>query len=200
MPPAVAPYHVVIVPIYYSSKERDIVIKFAESIKKNLEKKFRVIFDKDEQHSPGWKYNYWEMKGVPIRIEIGPRDVKSKQVVLSRRDEKKKVDVKESKLISVVENSLDAIQKNLRANADAFFKSKISDAKSFQNLKKKLEEKGGLVRINWCGGGKCADEIKSQTNGGTIRGTLFNKKETVKGVCLVCGEKANSVVYVAKQY
>jgi len=198
IPPAIAPYQVVIVPIYYKKNEKEKVFKKAVELEKSLG--VRSYADLREDYTPGWKFNYWELMGVPIRIEIGPKDLKKKQVVVVRRDEKKKEVVKEKDLKKKVEFLLKDIEDNLRKKADKFFSEYLSEAKNFEELRKILEEKGGLVKIEWCGNVECANEIKARTNGGTIRGTIFGKEEKAKGNCIFCGKKAKQVVYVAKQY
>ena len=160
----------------------------------------RVKIDTREEFTPGWKYNYWELKGVPIRIEIGPRDVKKKQVVLVRRDLKEETAVEDKLMIKTVEGLLDKIQEDLKKKGKRYFKSFVSEAGDFKSLKKILEDRGGFVRANWCGSVECADNIKAETNGGVIRGTLFNKKEKVSGKCVWCNKEAKEVVYIAKQY
>lgn len=200
LPPAIAPYQVVIIPIYYKKEEKQNVLKKAEEILENLKKSFRIAVDKREEYTPGWKFNYWEMKGVPIRIEVGPKDIKKKQVVLVRRDSRKRIIIKERLLGENLDKLLRSIQESLTKKTDEFFKGYLSEAKNFKELKKILEEKGGLVKINWCGRVECADYIKSETNGGTIRGTVFGKEEKLKGKCVRCNSESKYVVYVAKQY
>jgi prolyl-tRNA synthetase len=199
LPPPIAPYQAVIVPIYYKEKEKRTVFKKADEILKNL-KEFRIKVDKRTEHTPGWKFNYWELKGVPVRIEIGPTDVKKKQVVLVRRDTGKRTIVKEKLLRERLNKLLKDIQRNLIRRANKFFKDHLSEAKNFNELKKILEEKGGIVRVNWCGSVECANYIKAETNGGTIRGTIFKKEERPESPCIWCGKEAKQVVYVAKQY
>ena len=201
LPPMVSPLQAIIVPIFKTTGEKKAVIKKCDGIKKTLEKnRLRTRIDLREEYTPGWKYNYWELKGVPIRIEIGPKDVKKKQVVLVRRDTKEKLMVKDSLVLKTLENLLEKIQQNLKKKAQAYFKSFISEARDSKTLKKILEEKGGFVRVNWCGNAECADNIKAETSGGSIRGTLFNKKEKIFGSCVWCGKEVKEVVYIAKQY
>jgi prolyl-tRNA synthetase len=198
IPPAIAPYQVVIIPIYYKKGEKEKVFKKAVELEKGLG--VRSYADLKEDHTPGWKFNYWELMGVPIRIEIGPKDLKKKQVVVARRDTGKKEVIKEKDLKEKVEFLLKNIEDDLRKKADKFFSENLSEAKNFEELKKILEEKGGLVKIEWCGNVECANEIKARTSGGTIRGTIFGKEEKPKGNCIFCGKKAKQIVYVAKQY
>jgi len=198
LPPVIAPYQVVIIPIYYEEKERKIVIEKSNKIAKKL--KLRVTVDDRKDYTPGWKFNYWELKGVPIRVEIGPKDVKGKQVVLVRRDTGKKFSVKDKELIKSVKDTLKEIQKNIIKKADKYLKDHISEVNNLEELKKVLEKKGGFVRASWCGNRECADYMKTETNGGTIRGTLFGKKEKVTKNCVYCGKGAKEVVYFAKAY
>jgi len=198
LPPAVAPYQVVIVPIYYKEKDKKKVLEKSDKIAKKL--KVRTKVDDREEHTPGWKFNHWELKGVPIRIEMGPKDIEKKQVVLVRRDTGKKVSVKDKKLVKFVKDILKEIQENITKKADKFFKERLSEAKNIKELKEILEKKGGFVRANWCGDVNCADNIKAETNGGMIKGTLFGKEEKIFSNCVYCGKKAKEVVYFAKAY
>jgi prolyl-tRNA synthetase len=201
LPPLVSPLQAIIIPIFKTTEEKKVVIKKCNLIKDVLEKnQIRVKIDTREEFTPGWKYNYWELKGVSIRIEIGPRDVKKKQIVLVRRDLKEEMDVKDKLMIKTVESLLNKIQEDLKKKGETYFKSFVSEAGDFKSLKKILEDRGGFVRANWCGSVECADSIKAETNGGVIRGTLFNKKEKVFDKCVWCNKEANEVVYIAKQY
>lgn len=201
IPPKIVPIQVIIVPIYYSKDEQKKILKEAELIKQILEKNYvRVKIDYRVEYTPGWKYNYWELKGVPLRIEIGLKDVQKKQIVIVRRDTGKKMIIEKKQLIKVVKKLLEDIQTNLLKKAETFVKEHLFEAKDFKTLKKILEEKGGLVKTNWCGNVECAEYIKSETNGGVIRGTLFGKDEKSTRNCVWCNKKAKYVVYIAKQY
>ncbi|MFH0928855.1 MAG: proline--tRNA ligase [Candidatus Aenigmatarchaeota archaeon] len=200
LPPAIAPQQAVIVPIYYEDKEKENVYKKCQDVLKELEKSFRITFDQRDEYTPGWKFNYWELKGVPIRIEIGPRDIEKEQVVLVRRDTGKKLMVKQKEMKKEIDKLLDSVQKYLTEKADKLFKENIREAKDMKELKDILENKGGLVKVSWCGNVECADAAKAETSGGTIRGTVFGKEEQAKGNCALCGKKANQVVYMAKSY
>lgn len=198
LPPAIAPYQVVIVPIYYKENEKKAVIEKSNKIAEEL--KLRVIIDYRSEYTPGWKFNYWELKGVPLRIEIGPKDVKGKQIVLIRRDTGQKISIKDKELVNSVKAALKEIQKEIAKKAEKYLSDHITEAKNLEELKKMLYNPGGFVRTNWCGDVKCADSIKAETNGGTIRGTLFGKKEKVFGKCVWCKKEAKEVVYIAKSY
>ena len=199
LPPKIAPIQAIIIPILNDKKTE--ILKKCEEIKKELDKEsFRMEIDKREEYTPGWKFNYWELKGVPIRLEIGPNDIKNKQVILVRRDNGEKTKVREINLSEKVKVTLEEIQENLVKKADKFFKEHVSEAKIMDELKKTIKEKGGLIKVNWCGGIECAEWIKEKTCGGDIRGTKFDKKEKSDGKCIYCGKEANSIVYVGKSY
>ncbi|NYZ79577.1 proline--tRNA ligase [Candidatus Micrarchaeota archaeon] len=200
MPPSVAPLMAVIIPIYFKGSDEKIAEK-AKSVKKLLEGAgISSKVDDKPEHTPGWKYNYWELKGVPVRIEIGPKDIEKKQLVLVRRDTGEKITVKEGELVEKVRELLEKIQKNLWERAEKFFREHISEAKDMEQLKKTLNERGGLVKVEWCGSVECADYIKAETVGGDMRGTPLGKEEKPKGKCIRCGKKAEQVVYVGKAY
>ncbi len=200
IPPAIAPIEVIIVPIYKNETKKQVMEKTIE-IKGKIEKAgMTVKIDDREEYTPGWKFNHWELKGVPIRLEIGPKDIKEKQVILVDRSTGEKAKVKESDVAKAVKKTLMDIQKNMLKKADKYFKDYMSTAKDKKELKRILSEKGGLVKIEWCGDVKCANAIKDDTTGGVIRGTLFNKKEKAKGKCIWCGKDAKQVVYISKQY
>jgi prolyl-tRNA synthetase len=200
MPPSVAPLLVVIVPIYFKGSDEKVTEK-ANSVKKLLESRcISAKVDDRPEHTPGWKYNYWELKGVPIRIEIGPKDMEKKQFVLVRRDTGEKITVKESELVEKVLKISEEIQSSLIKKSEKFFKDHISEAGEMGQLKKILNESGGLVKVEWCGSVECADYIKAETIGGDIRGIPLGKEEKPKGKCIRCGKKAEQVVYVGKSY
>ena len=199
LPPEVAPLHMIIIPIYYSEEERVKVLEKCEKLREMLSKDFRVDFDSRQEKTPGWKFNYWELKGVPLRIEVGPRDVEGGKVVIARRDTGEKVEVKDEEIVEKVKELLDDIQRKLRDKAVEFFNSHIKTANTFEELKKLLAE-GNIVKVNWCGSKECADYIKAETRGGAIRGTRFDEEEEVFGKCVYCGKDAKEVVYIAKSY
>jgi len=200
LPPSVAPVLVAIVPIYFKGSGEKVVEK-ANSVKKLLESRcISAKVDDRAEHTPGWKYNYWELKGVPIRVEVGPKDIEKGQLVLVRRDTGEKVSIKESDLVENVGKLSAEIQGNLAKRAEKFFREHISEADDMAQLKRALEEKGGLVKVGWCGSEECADFIKAETVGGDIRGTPLGKEEKPKGKCIWCGKKAEQLVYVGKAY
>ncbi len=202
LPPRIAPIQVVIVPIVFE-KPKEIggekitkrqILKKAEELRKELSKEFSVKLDSRETYSPGWKFNEWEMRGVPLRIEIGPKDISKNQVVLVRRDtgEKKAVKIKDIK--KSADQILENIQKNLFARAKKFLKENTVQMKNYNDFKNAIKNKK-MVKMGWCGDQKCEDKIQEDT-AATIR---LVTKEKPKDKC-ICGKKAKSVVYAAKQY
>lgn len=195
LPPKLAPVQVVVVPIIFEKNKRKVISK-AESIAKKLDK-FRVHADLREEYSAGWKFNEWEMKGVPIRLEIGPNDIKKKQAILVRRDTGEKIPTKETKLLKTVQLTLEQIQKNMLTRARKFLKQSTKDAKTYDGLKELIKD-GKMARINWCGDPGCENKINEETTA-TIR-LIPLKKEKAFGKCAVCEKKTKDVVYVAKAY
>jgi prolyl-tRNA synthetase len=196
LPPKVAHIQVVIVPIY-DSKTKNEILKEAKRVKEELKGKFRVEMDDRNGFSPGFKFNEWELKGVPIRIEIGPKDVKSKQVVMVRRDTGKKETVKINKVSTKVKELLDEIHENLLEKASKFLEENTHKVKTYDEFKKALK-KGGMIQTCWCGNRACEDKIKDDT-GAKITNMPF-KHEKVFCNCISCGKKAKFVANFARTY
>tara|TARA_Y100000034_G_scaffold60744_1_gene73789 strand:+ start:51 stop:1511 length:1461 start_codon:yes stop_codon:yes gene_type:complete len=204
MPFDLAPTQVVIVPIFRTeSKKR--VMKFANTVKDKL-KSFRVKLD-DSDKSPGFKFNQWEMVGTPIRIEVGPEEANKSKVTVVRRDSREKQTIPISQLTKIITNVEEQILKHLKRNANKYLKNSIHDAKTLEEINDVVNKKRGFARINFCSiesdGENCADRIQKYTKGGVVRGILLDNKlnpsEKPTGKC-ICGQKAKSVVYVAKQF
>jgi len=194
LPPKVAPIQAVVVPIIFEKNKKEILKKASEI--KNKLKGFRVDVD-ERDYSPGWKFHEWELKGVPIRLELGPKDLKKKQVVLVRRDTGKKEIVKISALNRKVKSVLEDIQKSLYKKAKKFLKEHISQAESIDEAKN-LIGKGKIVKANWCGSESCEEEIKFKTGGAkTIN---ISERGKPRQGCFNCKKPANSVAYIAKSY
>jgi prolyl-tRNA synthetase len=199
IPPKIAPYKVVIVPIYYKEKEKKAVIKKSKEIREILEKnEIETILDEREEYTPGWKFNEWELKGIPLRIEIGPKDIEKNQVVIARRDTNEKILVKEKDIVEKIKIFLEDIQKNLFKKAKKFLEEHITTVKNYKEFKEKLEKKGGFIRACWCGEENCEEKIKEET-GATIRLIPF-EKEKIFSSCIYCEKEAKEVVYFAKSY
>ncbi|GAG57151.1 unnamed protein product, partial [marine sediment metagenome] len=201
LPFKIAPYQVVVIPIFRGD-DADTVLKYAEDIQKTLRKAgFRVHLDKRDG-TPGWKFNYWEMKGVPIRVEVGPRDLKARKAVLFRRDSMEREIIDVADLKKKVTGIGKDIDKNLREEAESKFDGLVVDADSFGTIEDALD-KGKIARIPFCTtemeGLPCDEEIKDRT-GGEVRGTRIDVEEKPDGVCVACGKVATEIVYIARSY
>jgi prolyl-tRNA synthetase family I len=194
LPPKVAPNKVVVIPIIFK-KDKDKVLKVAKEIKRKLGK-YNSVLDDREDYSAGWKFNEWEQKGIPIRIEIGPRDVSKKQVVLVRRDTSDKKIVKISNLDKEIKKTLEDIQNNLFSKAKKLLENSITNVKNITELKKVVNS-GKIGKANWCGVKGCEENIKDKTGAKSLNSEL-NKKGT--GMCFACKAKAKYVTYFGKSY
>ncbi|MAG37916.1 proline--tRNA ligase [Candidatus Pacearchaeota archaeon] len=194
LPPAVAREKVVIVPILFEDS-REKVLNKAKEIEKSL-KKWNAKVDDREEYKPGFKFSEHEMNGVPIRIEIGPKDLEKKTVVLVRRDTGDKELVKMSGIEKRVEKVLEEIQESLLEKAKKFLEGSISEAKDMDELKKELNKKK-IVKVYMKDDKEVEGNVKDQTEGATSRIIEETKKE---GECIVSGEKVNTVAYIAKAY
>jgi prolyl-tRNA synthetase len=196
LPPVVAPVQVVIIPIYTKETKTKVLEKCGEILGKLEERGFRVHLDDRDKYTPGFKFNEWELKGVPLRIEIGPKDIENHKISLVRRDFLERVTINEDKLEEFILETLDSIGFQLLKRAQELMI--IKDAKDYKDLKKKIKA-GGFIRIPFCMKEKCAKKLKNKTTA-EVRGTLFGKREKAKGKCAICGKKAKEMVYVAKAY
>lgn len=194
LPPKVAPTQVMIIPI---AQHKEGVLDKAYELKAQLSAVARVKVD-DSDKQPGWKFNEHEMKGVPVRVEIGPRDIENNQAILARRDTGEKVTVSLDDLATEVEKLLAEIQSNLYEKARALREEKTSSAKNMVEFKESLEQKTGFVKAMWCGDVACEEKIKEDTTA-TSRCIPF-EQEHVSDECVVCGRKAKHMVYWAKAY
>ncbi len=195
LPPGVAPVQVVIVPI---ALHKEGVLDKAQEIFNQLKDKFRVELDDRENYSPGWKFNEWEMKGVPIRIEIGPRDMEKNQAILFRRDELEKKAVSLDDLESAVEKLLQDINNNLLYKAKTMRDERTYIIKTFDEMEEAMDIRPGFVKAMWCGETECEENIKDKT-GVTIRCIPF-EQENLGDKCAFCDRKAKHMVYLAKAY
>jgi prolyl-tRNA synthetase len=199
VPPRIAPIQIVIVPIYYKEGNTKTITEKIRQISDLLTKSgFAVHIDSREQYTPGWKFNEWELKGVPLRLEIGPKDIEKHQVTLVRRDNSQKDAVSEDHLITQITSCLDDIQASLLRRAKASLDSFVSECHDYNEFKNMLEKHGGFIRSCWCGNSECEDQIKAET-GATIRAVPF-ADESVFSNCVHCGKAAVKVVYFARAY
>ncbi|NLY09048.1 MAG: proline--tRNA ligase [Tissierellia bacterium] len=197
MPPRVAPTQVIVIPVAQHKEE---VLDKAYDIKEQLSSKFRADIDARDHYSPGWKFNEWEMKGVPLRLEIGPKDIEKEQVVLVRRDTHDKIFVPMAELEDTVARLLDEIHDNLFEMAKKRREENMHRVTDYEEFKKLMSEKNAFVKAMWCGDQDCEDQIKADT-AATIRCLPFeHEQEKLSETCLCCGKPAKTMVYVAKAY
>ena len=199
-PPRVAPVQAVLIPISVGSWKES-VLPVARTAADGLRAAgVRVSLDAREEFTPGWKFSEYEMRGVPLRIEIGPRDVKAGQAVLVRRDTMTKETVPLASLPSRVPELLESIQAGLFSQAKAFLTSNIRDAADYERFKDILENERGFVRAPWCGDEACEDKIKEETMA-TIRVIPLDETEgRAAGPCVLCGRAGKAVAYFARAY
>jgi prolyl-tRNA synthetase len=196
IPPRLAYVQVVVVPIV-NEETKATVLEEAARIARDLSKEFRVKLDDRDNLTPGRKFNEWELKGVPLRLEIGPRDLKARQVVMVRRDTGAKRPVPMDGLSGTVGAELGSIQKGLLEKARAALEANTHDAASMPQLKETVATKGGIVRVAWCGDGAC--EAKMKDAGGKILNIPFEQPKEA-GPCVACGRKGTATVNYGKSY
>ncbi|MBU0756254.1 MAG: proline--tRNA ligase [Planctomycetes bacterium] len=199
LPPKVAPMQTVIVPIYRSDEERDLVLETARAIQRQLkEARVRVHLDDRDQYKPGFKFNDWELKGVPLRIELGPRDIAASKAMVARRDTGEKSEVTLDGLVDEVKSLLDTVQQAMFDKAKAFRDEKTIAVDSYDALKTQVAEGAGIAVAGWCGHEDCEARVKEDTKA-TIRLIPFEGGEG-RGACTICGKDASHTVYFAKAY
>jgi prolyl-tRNA synthetase len=200
MPPRLAPTQAVIVPIFKNDEEKSKVMEPAERVFKELKAAgIRVKMDDRDSVSPGFKFNDWEMRGVPLRVEIGPKDVEKGSVALARRDipgRDGKSFVSQTGLAATVNNLLTDIQDSLLKRATAFRDANIHEPQSYDELKKIVED--GWAYAWWCGSAEDEAKVKEETKA-TTRNIPLDQPQG-EGKCVVCGKKATQKVYFAKAY
>ncbi len=199
LPPNLAPDQVVIVPIYRNEEQFEAVSQVATNLLQSLRSKnIRVKFDDRDTHKPGWKFNEYELKGVPLRIAIGPKDVEKGTVELARRDTLEKSFVAQDDVASKVEELLAEIQSNLFTKAFDFREANTTSVDSYEEFKKVLEEKGGFILAHWDGTPETEERIKNETKA-TIRCLPLTENEAA-GSCMVTGKPSKQRVLFAKAY
>jgi prolyl-tRNA synthetase len=200
MPPKLAPIQAVIVPIYKTDEEKVGVLEAARKLNAELVKAgTRVKLDEREGQSAGWKFNDWEMRGVPVRVELGPKDVAKQAAVLARRDKpgrEGKVSAPLTDMPATIEKLLAEIQQSLHDKALGFRKSNTHDAKNIEELKRAVET--GFALASWCGSGDCEAKIKEETRA-TMRCIPLGQ-EGAAGDCVACGKSAKDRAIFARAY
>jgi prolyl-tRNA synthetase len=199
LPPRIAPYQVVIVPIPRGNW-RETVLPKAQAIRDDLVAHgVRVMLDDRDSQTPGWKFNEWELRGVPLRLEIGPKDIEKSTVVLARRDTREKSFVPMDGLAEHVTGVLDTIQQALFDRAVAFRTEHTSETDSYDEFKAIMDGRPGFVIAPWCGSAACEAEIKTETQA-TIRNIPFVSEPATGQRCIKCNGDAVAHAWFAKAY
>jgi prolyl-tRNA synthetase len=199
MPPKIAPLQVVIVPIYKGPEQKALVDEKAHGIMADLKKQgISVKYDDADNTRPGWKFAEYELKGVPVRIAIGPKDIENGVVEIARRDTKEKSSVPAEGLIGYIQQLLEDIQQNLYNRALSYRDTHITEVNSWEEFKQVLNTKGGFVSAHWDGTSETEEKIKDETKA-TIRCIPLNNKEEA-GVCVCSGKPSKQRVLFAMAY
>lgn len=194
LPPKVAPVQVMVIPI---QQQKEGVLPAAMELKSRLEESFRTKLD-DTEKSPGWKFAEQEMRGIPLRVELGPKDIEAGQCVIVRRDTREKTVVSLEEAAAKVEELLTQMQADMLERARDFLNTHISDAKDYEEFKDAVVNKPGFIRAMWCGELECELKIKEDTTA-TSRCMPF-EQEQISDVCVCCGRPAKKLVYWGKAY
>ena len=199
LPPTIAPYQVVIVPISRGNWKETVLPKAQQIRDLLVARGVRVLLDDRDSQTPGWKFNEWELRGVPVRLEIGPKDLEKQQVVLARRDTREKSFVPMDGLADRVEGLLKEIQKALYDRAIKYREEHTSQTDSYDEFKRILDGRPGFVIAPWCGSAACEAQIKAETQA-TIRNIPFTSPKPDGKSCLRCGSPATAHAWFAKSY
>ncbi len=198
LPPKLAPIEVVVIPIWRGDDEKAAVLSRLESLTAGWKEHFRYKVDDRDNYRPGWKFNEWEKQGVPIRIEIGPKDLESDEVVMVRRDSGEKLRLPQSNLLGAIKDTLTKIQHDLFQRALSFRKENTHSCDDYEDLKRRLEAEGGFYLVHWNGKRESEDRLQAETKA-TIR-VLPAGQPDEKGKCILTGEASERRVIVAKAY
>lgn len=195
LPPAVAPTQVMVIPI---QQNKEGVLEKANEVLEAVSKIARAKLD-DSDKSPGWKFSEAEMRGIPLRIELGPRDIENGKCVVVRRDTREKIEVSLDELTAKIPELLATVQKDMFERAKAHRDAHIFDAHNFDELKDIAANKPGFIRAMWCEDQACEDKIKEDL-AVTSRCMPFSDKEPIAETCVCCGKPAKKLVYWGKAY
>jgi prolyl-tRNA synthetase len=201
LPPMIAPIQIIIIPIYKNNNEK--LVKESATLLKNKlsELGYRVFVDERNEYTAGWKYNEWEVKGVPIRINIGQRDIENNTIEIVRRDKKQKQIIPLINLKENIEKIFDDIQSDLYDTAEKYLKEKTRIVLNYTDFVRTMQEKGGFILCGWCEKEECELKIKEET-GADIRVIPFNQTEVNEELanCVYCGNKAKRIAVFARAY
>ncbi len=195
LPPAVAPYQLVIIPV---AQHKEGVLEKANELKAQLEKLYRVKLD-DSENSPGWKFSEYEMKGVPVRLEIGPKDIEKNQCVLVRRDTREKLFVSLDNLEEELAKLYKNLEQDLYNRAKENLVTRTVELEKMEEIIAQADKNDGFIKSHWCGSAECEQAMKDQA-GLSSRCMPFGEQGVKKGVCPVCGKETDTVVVWGKAY
>jgi len=198
LPPRVAPIQVIIIPIYYSDEDKEKIGKVSKEIEEKLkDAEIRVQVDNREQLTPGFKFNEWEMKGIPLRIEIGPKDLEKNQVTFARRHNRQKDDQEITGLVERVVSELDKIHNDMFSDAKKILEDRTSEVDTYDDFKAELE-KGRLIKAPICNNPKCEEEIKEETSA-DVRVITSDAKD-IDSKCIKCSDQSSIRPLFARGY
>ncbi|MFB6207962.1 MAG: proline--tRNA ligase [Candidatus Nanohaloarchaea archaeon] len=207
LPPTIAPIQVVIVPIYQDDN-REEVVEYAEEVREQLGD-YRVELDDRDHRTPGYKFNEWELKGVPLRLEIGPNEVEDREATAVRRDTGEDIALGFDSLETETGELLDEVQEYMYSTLADYLEANIREAESKEEILGTIGKSRGYVKARWCGSPECEDEIKEQVSAEIVvlpfredskPATIQDEEEHIDGECAVCGEEAKRFAYFAKNY
>lgn len=200
LPPKLAPVQIAIVPIWKNDSEKNDVLQKVEEMTIQWNGKYLFKVDDREGYRPGWKYNEWEQRGVPIRLEIGPKDLENEQAMLVRRDTGEKQAVPLNDLNDTLDKMLVTIQQDLYKRALTFREENSFEIDEYEDFKVKIDDPGGFFWVHWCGSNYCENQLQEETKA-TIRCIPTDENKKVEnGKCLICGKPSKERVIVAKAY
>ncbi|NMJ77035.1 proline--tRNA ligase [Nanohaloarchaea archaeon] len=210
LPPSVAPHQVVVVPIYQEQNKQE-VLEYAEKVSSKLEENgVRVKFDDRDHRTPGYKFNEWELKGVPLRVEVGPNEVEDNAVTTVRRDTgNKEMGVDREDFVSEAEDILEDIQESMFGELEEYLHENIRKADSKNEILSTIGKNRGYIKTKWCGKEECEAEIKDEVSAEIVvlpfredskPATIEEHSQKISEECAICGEKAERWAYFAKNY
>lgn len=198
LPPSIAPIQLIIVPIPYKGIEEKVYERSREIYEKLMKTGFRVKLDDREDITPGSKFYDWELRGVPLRIEIGPIDLEEETITVSRRDTLERYKFKTNEMIEKLKRLLNEIEEALKKRAQQWFKEQISRIENLEEAKRTFEEKGGIIEVPWCGNDECGLKIGEKLNARVLGEALDVKEYPSK--CIICNKESKKILRLARTY
>ena len=200
LPPNIAPIQVIIIPIHKKVDE-DLVKDHSRNVLQELENaNIRVKIDERVEYTAGWKFNDWEMRGVPLRINVGPRDIEKNKLEISRRDTFEKITIERKELVSIADRLLTSIQSDLLTKASEFLSQNTTPVADFETFKEVITTKGGFIAAAWCGSNYCETQIKEQSGADIRILPSDDDRATECAECVFCRQKPSTLVLFARSY